>query len=221
MQPVIVIGGGGHAKVVVATLKAAGVPLFGFCDPDSTKLSVLGLPKLGCDKAVESYCPSEFQLAMGIGGTRAGGARSEVFERFVNLGYRFLTVIHPTAVVGPEVVLGEGTVVFAGAVIQPGCEVGINCILNTRCAIDHDCTLGPHCHVAPGATLAGRVTLGRNCHVGAGSTVIQEVTLGQNVTVGAGSVVIRNIGDDSTVVGVPARFVPKHTCEKNISKRAM
>ncbi len=205
MKPVIIIGGGGHAKVVASTLLKLQYPVLGFTDQDSTKPPLLGLPFLGSDEIITSHDPSEVLLVNGIGSIRPGPVRSGLFNRFKDLGHSFLTLIHPDASVAAETEIGEGTLIFAGAVVQPGTRIGRNCILNTRCSVDHDCVIGDHTHIAPGATLSGAVTTGGNCHIGVGATILQGIGIGRGALVGAGSVVVRPVAAGTSVYGVPAR----------------
>lgn len=208
MKPVIIIGGGGHAKVLASTLVEMNIPILGFVDPDTSKITLLGLPRLGGDEAILDHSPDSILLAQGLGSVSPDFVRSKVFDHHKSLGYTFVTAIHPTAIVAREVEIGEGTVIFAGAIVQPGTQIGQNCVLNTRCSVDHDCYIGPHNHIAPGATLSGSVTTGSNCHIGVGSTIIQGVILGENSLIGAGSVVLKQVPPNTTVFGIPARNLP-------------
>jgi len=206
--PVIVLGAGGHAKVVIDALRCAGYKVLGLTDANPTRhgASVLGVPVLGGDEAVQRYGVADVQLANGIGSTGNSDLRRAVFEKFVGLGYHFAALLHPSAVVANDVLLGEGAQIMAGVVLQPGCRIGRNVIVNTRAAIDHDCDIGDHAHVSPGATLCGNVTIGASAHIGAGSTVIQTVTVGANALVAAGAVVVRDVLPAAVVVGIPARL---------------
>lgn len=208
MKPVIIIGGGGHAKVVASTLLDLNIPVLGFVDPDPSKTTLLGLRRLGGDEAILDRSPDSILLALGLGCTRPTPLRAKVFDQYKSLGYTFVTAIHPAAIVASEVEIGEGTVIFAGAIVQPGVRIGPNCVLNTRCSVDHDCTIGAHNHIAPGATLSGSITTGSNCHIGVGSTIIQGLAIGENSLVGAGSVVLKNVLRGTTVFGIPARILP-------------
>ena len=117
------------------------------------------------------------------------------------------TIIHPAATVGARVEIGAGTVLMAGAIVNIGSRLGIACIVNTRAGVDHECLLGDAVHVCPGVSLAGRVNIGDLAWIGIGSSVIQGRRIGTRSTVGAGSVVIRDIEDEVTVVGNPARVL--------------
>lgn len=205
--PIIVLGAGGHAKVLIDSLLAVSAIITGIADPDEKRLgtNVLGIPVLGADDVVAGFSPSEVRLVNGLGSVGLPVNRQQLFEQFKELGYTFATIIHPSAVIAPDVVLGEGAQVMAGAVIQPGCIIGINTIINTRSSIDHDCTIGDHVHIAPGVILSGTVRTGSGVHIGTGATIIQGISIGDNCLVAAGTVVAKNIADGLMVRGVPAR----------------
>lgn len=204
--PVIVLGAGGHAKVLVDALIACSTTIIGLTDSDASKagLSLLGVKVIGEDDSVRRYSPSDVALVNGIGSVGPTGARRALFEKFKRLGYSFATVVHPSATIASSARVGEGAQVMAGSVIQPDCTIGVNTIINTHASIDHDCVIGAHVHVAPGVTLSGGVRVGDNVHIGCGSTVLQGITIGDNCIVGAGSVVLREVPGGSKMGGVPA-----------------
>jgi sugar O-acyltransferase (sialic acid O-acetyltransferase NeuD family) len=205
--PVIVLGAGGHAKVLIDALLASSALIAGIVDPDPklAGATLLGVPVLGQDDVVAQFPPSEIRLANGLGSVGLPAQRQLLFERFKAMGHSFATVIHPSAVVAPDVLIGEGTQVMAGAVIQPGSRIGVNCIINTRASVDHDCIIGDHVHVAPGVTMSGGLQVGRGSHIGTGATVIQGITIGSGCLIAAGAVVTKDIADGLKVRGIPAR----------------
>lgn len=205
--PVIVIGAGGHARVVADALRAAEREVLGFTDTDLTRhgAQLDGVLVLGGDEMLATYRAANVVLANGIGSIGVPTRRRAVHEALVADGWRFTTVLHPRATVSPHARLEEGAQVMAGAVVQPGAVIGVGSIVNTGALVDHDCVLGAHCHVAPGATLSGEVHLGTECHVGTGAVVVQGVRLGARTLIGAGAVVVRDHSGAATLVGVPAR----------------
>lgn len=210
-KPLIIIGAGGHAKVVLDTALCLGRSVIGLSDVNSERhgSEVLGITVSGDDAWVQSHAPDTVMLAMGIGSTSDTGLRRRVFDDFVAKGYEFATLIHPSAVIGRDVELGAGTMVMAGAVIQPGCRMGQNTIVNTGARIDHDGCIGAHAHIAPGAVLSGNVTVGEGTHVGVGVTIIQGISIGNDCVVAAGAVVIRNSPDNSKIMGIPGREIQR------------
>jgi len=165
----------------------------------------LDIPIIGDDGAVLRFAVDAVRLVNGIGAVRVSPLRRQLYDSFKSRGYSFATVVHASAIVAPDVVLAEGAQIMAGVVLQTGCQIGENAIINTRVAVDHDCVIGNHVHVSPGATLCGNVVVGEGSHVGAGATVIQGICIGRNCTVAAGAVVIRDVPDNATVAGVPAK----------------
>ncbi|MGE0254604.1 MAG: acetyltransferase [Alphaproteobacteria bacterium] len=205
-RPVIVLGAGGHARVVADALLARRVPVLGYADPARDKGSPgpLDLPVLGGDEAVLSRPAQEVRLAIGVGSTGDAGPRRRLYERFVAAGYGIVAVLHPEAVVARGVVVGRGAQVMAGAVVQPGTTIGANVIVNTAASVDHDCRLGAHAHIAPGAVLCGDVTVGDGAHVGAGAVVRPGVAIGAGALVGMGIIVLADVPPE-------ARLSPRTT----------
>jgi sugar O-acyltransferase (sialic acid O-acetyltransferase NeuD family) len=197
----LVVGAGGHAKVVIATLQAAGHAVGAAYDDDSAKwgLTLLGVPVAG---KIGDLPRGDHEVVLAIGDNRA---RQEVASRLDAMGVRWGTAIHPAAFVHPSVVVGAGSVVFAHATIQPDTVLGRHVIINTGASVDHDCVLGDHVHVAPGVRLAGNVTLEDGVFMGIASAAIPGIRVGAWATVGAGGVVTRSIASDQIAVGVPAR----------------
>lgn len=206
--PVIVIGGGGHAKVLVSALLLRERSVLGFVDLNLELPPLLGARHLGNDSAVLSHPPDSVDLVNGVGSINCTKNRRNVYDWFVQKQYRFATVIHPAAAVAPEVQIEDGVQVFAGAVVQAGCRLGTNVVVNTGARVDHDCNIDSHAHVAPGVTICGGVHVGTGAHIGAGATVIQGIRIGAGSVVGAGALVIRDVPQGAKVIGVPAASMP-------------
>lgn len=200
-RPVILLGAGGHARVLLDALRCCGVEVFGFVGPDLSSAE-LDVEYLGGDECVQRFAVDEVVLVNGVGNI---GGRQRLFDAFKGQGYHFAQVIHPSVIVSKGAVLGEGVQVMAGTVIQTGVSVRENVIINTRASVDHDCCIGAHSHVAVGAVLAGDIKIGKSVLIGAGSTVIQGIGIGDGSVVGAGAVVITDVAPGKTVVGVPAK----------------
>lgn len=205
--PIIVLGAGGHARVLIDALRTRSAAILGIAEADHGKHGqmLFDIPIIGDDEAVLRMAAESVRLVNGIGTVRVSLLRRKLYDNFKSKGYCFATVVHASAIVAPAVVLAEGAQIMAGVVLQTGCRIGENAIINTRVAVDHDCVIGNHVHVSPGATLCGNVVVGEGAHIGAGATVIQGIRIGRNSMVAAGAVVIRDIPDNVTVAGVPAK----------------
>lgn len=204
VRPLVLLGAGGHARVLVALANAAGYPVLGVCDPALAAAGVSrweGLDVLGDDSALDRLPSDRVALMLGVGQLVAGNLRERLYTSWRTRGYDFPTLVHPAAWVAPGVVLGDGVQVMAGAVIQPGCKIGENSIVNTRAGVDHDCCIGHDVHVAPGATLCGSVTVEDGAFIGAGATVIQGLRIGGRAVVGAGVTLTRDLTPRTTIIG--------------------
>lgn len=207
--PVIVLGGGGHAKVLIDTLLMQSVKILGITDSNADKWSctLLGIPVLGTDEVVFQYSFDKVLLVNGLGSIKTNNRRKELFERFKKHGYSFASVIHPSAIISRNTTFGEGVQILAGAIVQTGSVIKENTIVNTKVSIDHDCSIGAHVHLAPGVTLSGGVKVKESVHMGTGSLAIQGITIGENSIIGAGAVVVKDIPEGVVAMGVPARIL--------------
>jgi sugar O-acyltransferase (sialic acid O-acetyltransferase NeuD family) len=197
-DPVILFGGGGHAKVVVATLQLSGRKVQAIYDDDPAKIggAVAGVQVAGSTSAAAPDVPGV--IAIGDNSARERLASQQ-------RGRPWLTVIHPRAEVDPSARIGPGTVIFAGAIVQADVVIGAHAIINTGATIDHDCTVEDFAHIGPGTHLAGGVRVGRGAFLGIGSAVVPGVQVGDWSTVGAGAVVTCDVADHIVAAGVPAK----------------
>ncbi|OQW71594.1 MAG: sugar acetyltransferase [Proteobacteria bacterium ST_bin11] len=200
-KPVILLGSGGHAKVLLNILRRCDFEIIGVTDPARTNGEHwLGCKILGDDLAVHAFSYKEVLLVNGLGSLpRDGGLRRKVFDRFTALGYQFLTVMDPSALVADQAGLAPGVQVMAGALIQLGAIIAENCIINSGAIVEHDCRIGRHVHIAPGAIMSGGVELGDDVHIGTGAILIQGIRIGNGSVIGAGSVVTQDVGEKKIV----------------------
>ena len=206
MSGLLILGAGGHAKVVAETALASGTAAsIAFLD-DRPLPPMLGWPVLGrLDQALDPSIQEKFPAALvAIGHPEI---RGRWLAKLQVAGYRLPPLIHPSAWISPSAQISRGSVVFAQAAVQAQAVIGIGAILNTGCSVDHDAHLSDAVHVCPGARLAGEVKVGSRSWIGIGASVIQEVRIGSDVTVGAGAAVVRDLPDGVTAVGVPARVL--------------
>jgi sugar O-acyltransferase (sialic acid O-acetyltransferase NeuD family) len=199
MRDIVVIGAGGHSKVVISALRASGHEPIAVLDDDSTKTNsqILGVPVRGALNLLREIEAAGVVMAIGNNRTRRRIASK--------LDAAWITVIHPTAYVDPTARVGPGTVVFAGAIIQADTVIGAHAIINTGASVDHDCIIGDFTHLAPGVRLAGDVRVGEGTLMGIGSVAIPGVRIGNWATIGAGAAAIANIASDTVASGLPAR----------------
>lgn len=206
-RKVILLGGGQHAGVLIEALCLTGVKIIGIIDPAFHVGDTLfgGIPVINHDESISKQPPDTIQLVNAVGPEPYSSVHMRLFNDYVKKGYRFASVVHPSAVIASNVVIEAGVQIMAGAVIQPGVVLKENSVVNTRSSVDHDCFIGSHSHIAPGVTLSGAVKVGSQTFIGTGTSVIQKISIGQRVLIGAGSVVIHDIQDNMTAHGVPAK----------------
>jgi UDP-perosamine 4-acetyltransferase len=202
----VVIGSGGHARVVVDAARSAGFQLYGVVDKDfiGQKEHILGCPVIGGIESLNELDPEKFSVFVAIGDN---SERTEHFRHAKEKGFFTPTVIHPTAVVSEHCVIGSGVFINTAAILNAGAEVGDNTIVNTCAIVEHEVVIGKHSHIGPGVRIGGRTEVGENAFIGIGTSVIDCVAIGDNVSIGAGSVIIENVESNSTVVGAPGRRI--------------
>lgn len=201
IKPVIIMGAGGHSKVLIEALQLAGREIIGLVAPNvSVGSECFGVKVIGDDKALSLYPPGDIELVNGLGALPDLDTRWELASRIRKKGFVFSQVIHPAAIISKNSEFATGVQAMAGVVVQPGTMVGEDTILNTGVLVDHDCIIGAACHLAPGVILSGNVTIGPHTHIGTGTAIIQGITIGENSVVGAGSVIYRDVPDDSLIV---------------------
>lgn len=207
MRRLLIIGAGGHGRVVADTAREMGVwDNIAFLD-DNQEGNVLDWPVLGKIELAAELLKEFDDLAVALGDN---SKRLEMLYYYAGLGYRLPVIKHPTAFISKSASIGAGTVAFAQTAVNAGTKVGTGCIINTGATVDHDCVLGDGVHLSPGVHLGGEVRIGRNSWLGVGASVINRVSIGENVIVGAGSVIIKTVENNVTVVGVPGRVVKRN-----------
>ena len=202
----VILGAGGHAKVCADMARRLNFDIAGVLDNNSRKhgTQLLRSTVIGDDHVLRDFDPKDIYLVNGIGSVGIAKARRAAFQKHRDAGFEFVTLCHPSAIIGDGVTLGEGAQVMAGVVLQTDVRAGDNCIINSGAVVEHDCDIGNHAHIGPAAALSGNVRVGNESMVGVGACIMQGITIGHRCVVGAGAVVIRPVFDGTTVVGSPA-----------------
>ena len=193
---IVVYGGGGHGKSVIDLVRVLGqYHVVGVIDDGLKKgTDVMGVPVLGGGDQLPHLAKEGVRLAINaVGGIGDITSRIQVFQRLLEAGFGFPTIIHPTAFVEPTARLSQGVQVFPHAYIGSDTEVGFGTIINTAAIVSHDCRLGAYVNVAPGALLAGAVTLDEGVLIGMGTTLNLNVTVGSKARIGNSAVIKEDV----------------------------
>ncbi|MGY1696305.1 acetyltransferase [Geodermatophilus sp. SYSU D00814] len=213
--PLIIVGAGGFGREVHDVVEAIEdqrlrqgaqpYEVLGFVDdgsPDEELIDDRGVPFLGGVSALASL-PDDVQYVIGIGD---GATRRRIDEWATGLGRTPATLVHPSAVIGRHrVTIGPGSIICAQVVITTNVVLGRHVHLNLGVTVGHEAILGDYVTANPNASVSGEVRLGSEVNLGTGSSVIQGRCIGARTVVGAGAAVVRDLPNDVTAVGVPAR----------------
>jgi sugar O-acyltransferase (sialic acid O-acetyltransferase NeuD family) len=209
--PVVGIGAGGHAKVVIEILRLRGeyevVELLDI-KRELWGSTVADVAVTGDDSLLPALTARGIRhVFIGVGTVGDTAPRKRLYSLACSQGCTVIDAIHPAALVSSTARYGRGVTIMGGAVVNSCACLGNNVIVNTGAIIEHDCWIGDHVHVATGARMSSTVHVGEGSHIGVGATIRQCIRIGSNSIVGAGAVVVSDVPDGVVVVGVPARIL--------------
>jgi len=202
----LIIGAGGHGRVVADVAKAANIDVFAFVDDNPKADTVKDIPvydSIETAIADNHYEEPHFIIALGDNHVRA-----REYSRAVAAGLKPASVIHPSAVLSESAYVGPGSFIAAQATVNADASIGENVIVNTAAIVEHDCVVGSHAFVAPAAVLCGNVYVGAYTFVSSNATLVPNVRVGEHALIAAGAVVTKNHPDKVRLMGVPARDIP-------------
>lgn len=208
MEKIIVVGGGGHAKVIISILKKIEkYEIIGFTSLEK-KEEIFGVPFLGSDEVLNEYFNKGVQkLALGLGQIKSSEPRRKIVNKLLEIGFDFPKIVSPDSIISEDVEIGNGTIIMNGVVVNCATCIGNFSIVNTNSSIDHDCNIGSFTHIAPGATLGGEVKVGVDVLIGIGTNVMQCTEICDGCIISAGSTVSKSLYKKGIYRGVPAKFI--------------
>lgn len=198
MNKLIIIGAGGHGKVIADNAVKNGYTDICFVDDHATGMC-MGFPIIGTSAELIKWNDGATDFVIAIGNN---AVRKKVAQEY---DINWVSLIHPSAQIGLQVSIGKGTVVMAGAVINACASVGEHCIINTGAIVEHDNVIEDYVHLSPGAALGGTVRIGALTHVGIGAAVRNNIDICGGSIVGAGAAVVKNIQKPGVYIGLPAK----------------
>ena len=206
---VVIIGAGGHAKVVADIIEKSGDKVYGFLDDlvekgtiiaNNEEYKVIGNFK---NRFELQKINSELEFIIAIGDNLT---RNKIVQEDES-NIKYYTAIHPSSNIGIDVIIEEGSVIMANVCINSSARIGKHCIINTSSVIEHDNIIEDYVHISPNVSLGGTVRIGRFTHLGIGSIVRNNIRITNNCIIGAGAVVVKDIDKEGTYVGVPAKIL--------------
>lgn len=202
-KEIIIIGSGGHAKVIIDTIEEIGeFKIKGFLDDNKAGIGYKGYLILDKIRNAYKYNNENTYFVIAIGDN---GIRKKISKNFYNLKYA--TIIHKSAIISNSCTIGEGTVVLSGSVINSDSVIKRHVIINTKSIVEHDCIIDDYCHISPGSVVCGGNIVYEKVYIGANAVVIPNKVINKNSIIGAGSTVIRNIQEDKIAVGCPTNYI--------------
>lgn len=207
-EKIVVIGGGGHAKVIISILKKLNnYEIVGYTDLEN-KGEILGFSYLGNDDKLNSIFKDGVNNAViGLGQIKSAALRRILVDISKSIGFHLPAIVSPNAIINEEVSIANGTVVMDGVTINSGSSIGECSIVNTNASIDHDCSIGDFTHIAPGVTLSGEVKVGNDVLIGTGANVINQINITDSTIISAGSTVLKSINKKGIYRGNPASLI--------------
>lgn len=202
MKKLLILGAGGHGKVVLeCAISSNNLVDIAFLDDSKVGQCVQGYKIIGGIKELESFKEEYDYAIVAIGNNKL---RLNLIDKLINAGYSVPSIIHPSAVVSSSSHIGQGVVILPGAVVNAEAQIQKGAIINTRAIIEHDNIIEEGVHISPGVNLGGTVHVGRYTWICIGATVINNIEIGENCIIAAGAVVTQNVEENLMVAGVPA-----------------
>ena len=209
MKKIIVIGSGGHAKVVIDIIHQMNAHKIIGVTTNSLEVnsSFCGYPILGDDSVLEKYKMNDgiMHIAMGVGGFKDNIIRKKIYTNVKSLGMTFINVIHPHSIISKSTQIGEGVTIYPGVVINTDVKIGNNVIIATGATIDHETIIEDNVLVSTGATIGAYTLIKDGALLALGSKIISGLTIGSNSLIAAGSVVVKDVESNQKVFGIPAK----------------
>ncbi|MFW3570386.1 acetyltransferase [Kosakonia cowanii] len=194
-KPIVIIGGGGHASVLVDVLHRQNKDIIAIISPDDINSRNIfdGIQHLRSDDDILQFPAAQIELVNAIGVAPRSSFRRNINEKYLAWGYQFATVIADNASISKYAKILPGAQILTRAVVHPGAVIGSHAIINTAAIVEHDCSVGAYNFIAPGAILCGQVVTGEDVFIGAGATVIPNLKIGNSGIVTAGAVLVSSL----------------------------
>jgi sugar O-acyltransferase (sialic acid O-acetyltransferase NeuD family) len=201
---VILVGAGGHASSCIEIIEEENkhkiIGLIGM--PHEVGNKLLGYEVIGTDEDPKLLLKYTDKLILGIGQIKSPTPRIVITNKFINYGFKFLTVISPSSRISKNANIGTGTVIMQNSTINAGTLIGDYSIINTGAIIEHNSRIGNFTHISTGVILNGNTSIGNKTFIGSGTIVKEQTTIGNQCIVGMGVQVRHDLPDNSEFIGI-------------------
>lgn len=207
-KKILMIGGGGHCKVVLDSLISQNLySEIAIIDKDlPLDSTILGIPVIGRDQDLIKLYNEGYKYAfISLGSIGNWNIRERISKMLTDIGFELPSIIDSSARISSNVTVSQGAYIGKNVIINPSVFLGSNVIINTGVIVEHDCKIGDFVHLAPGSVICGDVKIGRGTHIGAGSVIRNQLSVGENTLIGLGSCVVSPIGNDFVAYGNPCK----------------
>lgn len=203
-KKIILVGAGGHAKVIIDTIISCGeYEIVGMIDNATKDFNYRNIKIIGTDNDLLQFYKDGIKYAfVCVGYLGKTTTRNRIYKNLKDIGFTIPVIIDNSAIVAKDAIIGEGTYVGKLAVLNADSKIGKMCIINTKAVIEHDTIVRDFSHISVNATVCGGCSIENDVLVGANATIIQGIHIGQNSIIGAGVTVIRSVNAGKTVVGI-------------------
>jgi len=200
-QQRIMLGAGGHARVLLDELSRTGISCDGIVDPNrDVGTEVSGVPVIANQELAPQMRFQGALLVNGVGMIPGKLARLELARKMAEEGREAEQVISGSSTISPTASLHSGVQILTKAVVNCDATIGRDAVINTAALVEHDVLIGARAWVSPGAVICGGVEIGEEAYIGAGAIILQGLKVGSQAVVGAGSVVTKSVGSREKVV---------------------
>jgi sugar O-acyltransferase (sialic acid O-acetyltransferase NeuD family) len=209
MNPIILIGGGGHCISCIDVIESTGLfTIIGILDThEKVGQKVLDYPIIGTDEDIKNLMSQCSNFLITVGQIKSSAIRELIWSKVNEAGGNLPVIISPTAHVSNHAKLAEGIIVMHHALINAGTTIGKACIINSKALIEHETTIGDFCHISTAAVVNGQVNIGDSCFIGSNTVIGNNTNLVANTIIAAGSQVLKNIKLSGTYIGQPLRKI--------------
>jgi sugar O-acyltransferase (sialic acid O-acetyltransferase NeuD family) len=208
MKDLYIVGAGSQSKYVIESCKE--YRLKGLIDVISKQNigKIINGIKIVCFLYdIEKYVDNKKAQVIVAYGDNA--KKKEVVAFLTGKRFKFATIISNKAYISKRTEIGEGCIINPNVTIMPNTKIGNHVMIHSGSVIEHDNEIGDFVNIAPGVLTAGEVKIGEETQVYTGAIIIPRVKIGKKAIIGAGAVVLKNVPDNVTVVGVPARSIKR------------